>query len=163
MEIWKDIENYEGLYQVSSLGNIKSLERVITKIMYGNKIGKYTRKEKILKPGYLRGYKHVVLCKEGNTKNFKVHRLVANAFIYNYENKPQINHKNRIKDDNNVLNLEWVTEYENTFHSKNHSLVGITKSSSKWRVRYKQKHYGYFESLEDAIKKLEEVKFNDKN
>lgn len=100
-EIWKPIEGYEGLYDVSSLGNIKNI------ITY-----------RILKPvrnGY--GYLRVFLRKNNKTFTLKVHRLVALAFIPNPKNKPQINHKNGIKSDNKVSNLEWSTAKENSKHS----------------------------------------------
>ena len=163
MEIWKDIKNYEGIYLVSNLGNVKSIGRNISKIMFGGKNSSYFRKERILKPGYLRGYQHVSLCKDGNIKIFKVHRLVANAFINNLENKLQVNHKDGNKSNNKVENLEWVTAYENTVYSKSTSIPGITYSNNKFRVRYRQKHYGYFKYLNDAIAKLDELKFNDTN
>jgi hypothetical protein len=111
-EIWKDIIGYFGLYQISNLGNIKSLERY----RYNNL--KYLQKEKhlsLIKNVY--GYLQVNLCKYGKIKIFKVHRLVACAFISNPENKPEINHKNGIKIDNRVENLEWCTRSENEIHS----------------------------------------------
>lgn len=101
-EIWKDICGYEGKYQVSSLGSVKSLDY------------RRTGKERILKIGKSRGYLNVNLCKNSKTKMFKVHRLVANAFIPNPENKPFIDHINTIKDDNRAENLRWVTCKENS-------------------------------------------------
>lgn len=113
VEIWKDIEGYEGLYQVSNLGRVKSL---------GNN---KTRKEKILKGIKERGdYLKVILCKEGNRKHFKVHRLVASAFIPNYNNLPQVNHKDEDKNNNRVDNLEWCDcKYNINYGSHNKRMI----------------------------------------
>ena len=101
-EIWKDIEGYENLYQVSSEGRIKNLNYF------------KTGKEKILKGGkYGSGYLKVKLFKDGKGKNYAIHRLVAQAFIENPDNKPQIDHINTDKTDNRVENLRWVTNKEN--------------------------------------------------
>ena len=104
-EIWKDIPEYEGLYQVSNLGNIKSLE----KSKGWCKIKEKTLKLRIDKDGYYR----VILSKNSKPKMFLVHRLVAQAFIPNPNNLPEINHKNEIKTDNRVENLEWCTQLYN--------------------------------------------------
>lgn len=102
IEIWKDIEGYEGLYQVSNFGNVKSLNY--------NRTGK----EKILKSKKDKdGYLQFSLCKNGKVKHFKTHRLVALAFIPNLENLPQVNHKDENKENNHVDNLEWVSPKEN--------------------------------------------------
>ena len=112
-EIWKDIEGYEGLYQVSTCGNVKSLPKVRR-----NGTGTYIQKEKLLKPSNTStGYKKVELCKDGKRKSFKVHRLVAQAFIPNPENKREVNHIDGNKHNNNVNNLEWVTSSENKLHA----------------------------------------------
>lgn len=111
-EIWKDIEGYEGFYQISSLGRVKSL-----------KFGK----EKILKPCFAKnkGYAMITLCKNGENKGFNIHRLVAKAFIPNPDNLPQVNHKDEDKSNNVVWinddgsidydksNLEWCDEKYN--------------------------------------------------
>ena len=113
-EIWKDIIGYEGLYQVSDLGNIKSLSR----IKFVN--GKYPiiTKDKILKFKTDKdGYELVGLYKNGVESKKRVHRLVAVAFIPNPKNKPDVNHKNGIKKDNRASELEWCTKKENTNHA----------------------------------------------
>ena len=96
IEIFKDIEGYEGLYQVSNYGSVKSL---------GNS---KTRKEKVLKPfNTTKGYLQVELSKQGKRKNYYIHRLVAQAFLQNPNNLPEINHKDEDKTNNHVTNLEW--------------------------------------------------------
>ena len=109
-EIWKDVQGYEGLYQVSNLGRVKSLGRFVDRLASGH----CWQKERILKPNKTKyGYLNVRLCKDSRTKDFKVHRLVALAFIPNPENKPQIDHINADKTNNTVNNLRWVTCKEN--------------------------------------------------
>ena len=101
-EVWKNIEGYEKLYQISNFGRVKSLNY--------NRTGK----EKILKPSKDKdGYLHVGLCKNGKAKFFRVHRLVCSAFLENPENLPQVNHKDENKENNHVDNLEWVSPKEN--------------------------------------------------
>lgn len=103
MEEWKDIEGYEGLYQVSDLGNVRSLNY--------NK----TRKIKVLKPrNGGKGYKVVYLTKNGQQQNYYIHKLVGKAFLPNPENKPCIDHINTDKTDNRKTNLRWVTYQENS-------------------------------------------------
>ena len=111
-EVWKDIQGYEGLYQVSNFGRVKSLGRNVKKPLL--KSGYCWQEERILKPYKNRkGYLNVRLCKDSRTKDFQIHRLVAIAFIPNPENKPQIDHINADKTNNTVNNLRWVTCKEN--------------------------------------------------
>jgi hypothetical protein len=113
-EKWVTIENYEGYYEISNLGNVKSLEKTITDIL-----GRKTLyKEKLLKSRIdKKGYIEVTLTKDKFRKHFKVHRLVALHFIGNKYNKPQVNHISGVKSDNSIKNLEWVTGSENCKHA----------------------------------------------
>ena len=114
MEIWKDIKDYEGLYQVSNLGRVKSLK-------YG--------KEKILKSCKLNnGYLIVNLHKEGKQKHYYIHRLVATAFIPNPDNLSQVNHINEDKTDNRVENLEWCDNKYNINYGTRNERIGKTNS-----------------------------------
>jgi len=104
MEIWKNIKGYEGLYQISSLGRLKALEK--PRVTPSGGIG--IRKEKIMKVyDNQRGYLQIVLRKNNIPKGHKLHRIVAEAFIDNPKKLEQINHINEIKYDNRVVNLEW--------------------------------------------------------
>lgn len=113
-EVWKNIDGYEH-YQVSSLGNIRSLPRYIYEVS-----GKRRMKKGIIlaQSNTSTGYKKVELVDElGNRKSYKVHRLVAQAFIPNFSDKPNINHKDTNPHNNNVENLEWCTQKENVDYS----------------------------------------------
>ena len=118
IEIWKDIPNYEGLYQVSNLGRVKSLKRKVKSPIRNNKF--VFRKERMLK-NYLGilGYYQISLRKNNQAKTFSVHRLVALAFIDNPNNYPIINHKDSNPSNNNVDNLEWCTQSHNIQYAYN--------------------------------------------
>lgn len=112
-EIWKDINDYEGSYQVSNYGNIRSLTRKVNKWD-----GEKTIKGQLIKQELNNsGYYKVSLYKSQKYKHFYIHRLIATHFISNPENKPCVNHINGIKADNMAENLEWCTRSENSKHA----------------------------------------------
>ena len=103
-ENWKAVAGYEGLYEVSDMGRVKSL---------------WNGKEKILKPQKnTRGYLHVDLYKDGKKKTLNVHRLVAEAFISNPNNLDTVNHRDEVKTNNTVDNLEWMSREDNVAYSQ---------------------------------------------
>ena len=118
IEIWKPVKDYEGLYEVSNIGNIRSI----------------TRYKKTLKPILNKfGYLYVTLYKNKKSSIKKIHRLVAEAFIPNDENKREVNHKSGIKIDNRVCNLEWSTSQENRLHAiKNNLWKHATKKVKQY-------------------------------
>lgn len=120
MKTWKDINGYEGLYRVSSDGDVMSLDRVFIN-SYGKK--RFTKGVLLKNIKHPKGYSYVTLSKEGFCKRFLVHRLVAQAFIDNKENKPEVNHINGDKSDNRLDNLEWVTGSENISHAIEKRLI----------------------------------------
>lgn len=118
METWKPVVGYEGIYEVSNIGNIKN-----------------SKTNKILKQPKRSGYPSVGMAKNKIAKNHRIHRLVAMAFIENPENKRCVNHKDGNKLNNNVENLEWCTHSENNYHAMknglNHSRKGHEQKFSK--------------------------------
>lgn len=158
-EIWKDIPGYEGLYQVSNHGRIKSLKKFVKHPTGSVKI----LKSKILRLSKIHGYEKVELWKNGKNKIFRVHRLVALVFIKNPNNLKEVNHKDGNKTNNHVSNLEWVNARENQTHSLNKKetsskYIGVTyKKGNKIKVwcsrlwlQKKSIHLGYFETEEEA-------------
>ena len=181
-EEWKPIEGYEGLYEVSNLGRVKSIERNVP--FRGSSI---TMHGKVLKPyANENGYCFVVLYQNTRQKRHKIHRLVAETFIPNPEKKKCINHVDGNKKNNRVDNLEWCTHSENNKHAHDNGLIkpkniakglwnpdnanknntsgrkGVCydKRKKKWmaQITINRKHIflGYFNKIEDAIKAREE-------
>ena len=132
-EEWRDVVGYEGLYQVSDQGRVKSLKR-----KFIDKIGRERYvKECILKSVIDRyGYLLVSLYAGGKQKRHTVHRLVCEAFHENLDNKPQVNHINEIKTDNRASNLEWATARENSNFGTRNERLG--KAQSKPVAQYAQ-------------------------
>ena len=132
-EIWKDIPEYEGLYQISKTGKIKSLKKLVE---YSNRSG--FKKEKILKGGIDRGYTFVILSKDGKVKNFKIHQLMAITFLNHKPNgyKVVVDHIDNNTLNNNLENLQLITQRENTSKDKNNTTSkysGVHKNKkNKW-------------------------------
>ena len=148
MEIYKDIEGYENLYQISNLGNVKSFQ---------------TGKEKILKPNKTKkGYLRIELWKQGKYKKYLVHRLVAQAFIPNPNLYPVVRHINDNPDDNRAENLRWGTQYDNVHdciqrNGMNYSGMREYNNSRKTPIVATRVNDGLvrvFDSQSDASKKL---------
>ena len=144
-ETWKDIENYEGVYQVSDLGRVKSLERYIvrkngyTQLIY----------EKVLNPCInTHGYLALSLHKNNKSLNCRVHRLMAEAFIPRIKGKNIINHINGIKTDNRLKNLEWTDYSGNLIHAYD---TGLNNSRNKTKVVNLENNKEYtFKSMKAA-------------
>jgi len=155
MEIWKDVVGFEGYYQVSSLGRVRSLDRVIT-----NKRGIMTNLKgfvKKLTPDS-KGYMVVTLSRNGKDTCGFVHRLVAEAFIPNKEKLPFINHKDEVKDNNNVGNLEWCTcEYNNRYGTGPDRVKNKIRKLGQMRavvqLTLSGKKVNEYESISDASRK----------
>ena len=126
-EVWKDIDGFEGLYQVSSFGRVKSLKRYVKKSNGKTMLVN----ERICKPFVNKGYFYVTLSKNGHQPNKKVHRLVASAFIPNPKSLPHINHKDEVLSNNKASNLEWCTEDYNRHYG-----TGLLRMKQTWRRRY---------------------------
>jgi hypothetical protein len=132
MEIWKDVVGYEGIYQVSNLGRIKSIDRLVwhsSNKSYSKLKGvilKLDKKNKL--------YEQIHLCKNRKSKNFLVHRIVAQAFIPNTFNKSQVNHIDENKFNNKASNLEWVTQSENINHGNRNKIVSEKNSKKVKRI-----------------------------
>ena len=124
-EEWKDIKGYEGKYQVSNLGKVKSLQRWSGTKFYDREyiLNNYVNKKN--------GYVYVYLTKNNKSKNIRLHRLVAEEFIPNPNNLPQVNHKDCNKENNNASNLEWCTASYNVKYAFEY---GKAKSNLKgWK------------------------------
>jgi hypothetical protein len=156
MEIWKNVVGYEDCYEVSNLGNVRSIKRMVERTSPAGGKSFYTYNSKMLKTcitkkGYLRLGLHLNDVKN----NHQIHRLVASAFIDNPENKEQVNHKNGIKSDNRVENLEWVTNSENLKHSMETGLYYRPNNSGRKKKKVIDEQTGeIYDSINDLIRRL---------
>lgn len=131
-EIWKNIKNYNGYYQVSNLGNVKSLRRKRSD-------SRHFINERLLKPiKHTGGYLCVSLVKDKIIKPYYIHRLVALTFISNSSNKPEVNHKDGIKNHNEATNLEWFTSKENKEHADSELGINVRRTRNPSNVLTEQ-------------------------
>ena len=145
-EIWRDIAGYDNMYQVSNLGRIKSLPRKMKA-----SIGFASVRGRIMKPAIdSKGYLRCALSKDNVLRTFKVHRLVAAAFIPNPNNYPQINHINGDKRDNRVENLEWCNNSMNQIHAYRLGLNPPHRANEKKCVLIKGDEKWEFNSISEA-------------
>lgn len=153
MEVWKDIKGYEGLYQVSDCGRIRSLNHPIKNLLTG---GNSVRKGRIRTQQIISGYLYVALYKDGKCKMHRVNRLVAEAFIPNKEGKATVNHKDENKFNNCADNLEWLTRAENNNYGTHNKRIGKALSKPVYCAELDT----VFESTSDAARKLGIVQSN---
>lgn len=161
MEVWKPIKDFEGYYEASSYGNIKSLDRY-----KDDKGTPVFIKGRIMKPFYQRdGYLLVDLYKDGVSYTKLVHRIIAETFIDNPNNLPCVNHKDEVKDNNNVANLEWCDySYNNSYGTKIARILATKKGESYPEDRYhgykiyaydkKGELVGTYNSINEASRQL---------
>ena len=154
-EIWKPVIGYEGLYEVSNLGRVRSIDRLVK---YSN--GQiHLHKGRMLSPGLVHklGYLQVALCNNGKIKHKMVYRLVAEAFLPNPDNLPQVNHKDENPFNNCVENLEWCTiEYNINYGTRTQKAIESNIKNGHWdpnmcgldkkeyekrkRIKYRDRH-----------------------
>lgn len=130
-EIWKKVEGYENIYEVSNHGNIQSIDHFV--------VGKKSRTQKgrVLSVSIsTKGYHQVSLSLLGRRFHTGVHRLVAKAFLANPDNKEQVNHKDGNKSNNHVSNLEWATNQENIIHAYKNNLVKLNYGEKHHQCRF---------------------------
>ena len=143
MEIWKSIKEFEGLYEISSCGRVRRFNK-----------DRRCKKYKILSPNILRGYKRIGLYKNGKGKYLQIHRLVAETFIPNPDNLPQVNHNDEDPSNNNVGNLEWCTSKYNVNYGT--AIQRQVQKRSKKVIQYDLtgNYIKEFNSTQEAAKEL---------
>jgi len=165
-EVWKPIEGYEGLYEVSNLGRVRSTK-------FRNNKTEFDRIRILKANDNGRGYPAVTLSIHGKTKTYCVHRLVALAFIPNPQNLPDVDHIDHNRNNNVVTNLQWLTKGDNVRRSKHlmHGLrprkkpttntgemyISKQKRDGLYRVTILHKQIGVFDTLEEAKEARDEA------
>ena len=155
-EIWKDIENFEGLYQISSLGRVKSVDRIVHVLDPKSKREYDKHFPECIKATNLdtKGYVMVSLKKDGKSSRHRIHRLVAQAFIPNPENLSQVNHKDENKENNCIDNLEWCT---NNYNGKYGTRLKRISDSNKGRQVHNSIKVIVFGEVYDSLSKAGEA------
>jgi hypothetical protein len=149
--VWKDIEGFEGFYQVSNLGKVRSLDAVIEcKSRTGNPFVLHTKGQIIRPQVYKSGYFYVHLCHKQKGRNIKIHRLVAEAFIPNPNNLPCINHKDEDKANNSSANLEWCDVMYNNNYGTHYDRMAVTRQRPVEQLTLDGQHVAYYASRKDA-------------
>ena len=152
-EQWKDIEGYEGLYQVSNYGEVRSLDRKQTHLINGKERTMSLKGKVLSKANSADGYHYVALSKNGKLVPHRINRLVAQAFIPNPNNEPQVNHIDEDRKNNHVDNLEWCSAKYNANYG-NHRARLINVSSVMLKVTFKDGNYEIYSSRAEASEKL---------
>lgn len=164
-EIWKPVPEYEGVYEVSSHGRVRSLDRVVTQMSRWGMLVPRKRKGRVVNPSNNgNGYLYLTARKGGKVKHLYVHRLVADAFVSNPDGKPCVNHKDHNRGNNRADNLEWLTQKENIRYSA-HLMVKprstpttsstghkyIYKRDNRFRLVFPRGMERQYATLEEAI------------
>ncbi len=155
-EIWKGIKGYAGYYQISNLGRIKSLDRIVPRTRNGKKFKKFV-KGKILDKGNITKqsrYYRVTLSKNNRLWRRSISRLVAETFIPNPKNKSEVNYKNGNREDNQIGNLEWVSHKENMQHAHRNNLVIVAKGINCVQAKLSEKDVLFIRKRSLSVKNL---------
>ena len=153
-EIWKDIEGYEGLYQVSNLGRVRSHGRTIQRRTRYGTIAPYHIKGRVLKilhSAHDACYVHLFDA-NGKSTNYTVHRLVAQAFVPNPDNLSDVNHKDENRNNNRVDNLEWMSHVDNCNYGTRNERSAANRSKAIEQLTLDGHHVAFFQSASEAAR-----------